>query len=231
MKPKYKTVGYLQVKELYKKGVRNFKNISCIGADFSKIDLREADFTDSDLSFTDFNDSDLRKTNFTDCKMMWSSFERTKMKDIIMKNADASWSDFQNIHFGKADLTNANLSCSLLQDVHFEKAEKHNLNTAWCVNSITQMTKEDIIETYEELKKWKGKIPDSLWRIVKTIIDRYEHEIKMLQEMSDISSRKTGENFRKDLNAGIKEYVESNTGPYKMGKKDYVSEKRGEYEK
>ena len=148
-----------------------------------------------------------------------------------MKNADASWSDFTNIHFGNADLTNANLSCSLLQDVHFEESKKHRLNTTWCISNITQMTKEDIIETYEELKKWRGKIPNTLWSIVKSIIDRYEHEIKMLREMSDISSRKTGEHFRKDLNTGIKEYVEANTGPYKMGKRDYVSEKQGQYEK
>tara|TARA_Y100000310_G_C20691005_1_gene822182 strand:- start:1227 stop:1718 length:492 start_codon:yes stop_codon:yes gene_type:complete len=163
---------------------------------------------------------------------MWSGFERAKIQGVIMKNADASWSDFLSVHFGNADLTNADFSCSLTQNIHYEKAKKHGLNIAWCVSNIAEMTKEDIIASYAELKKWKGKIPASLWSIIKTIIDRYESEIKMLRKMNDITGTHVSDDLRKDLMQGIKEYVASDkNNPYKIGKKEYASDKRGNYEK
>ena len=164
------TVSVAEIKKRYENGERNFDEIRCEYADFTRIDLRVASFKKSNLNWGFFDNADLTNTDFSESNLEWSSFRRATLRNTDFTRANASFSDFSNAIAENTNFTKANLTASLFFNVNMGATKLEGANLSWAAMNIGDLSPEGLQFVLERLKIMGAKIPQELLIKIQSIV-------------------------------------------------------------
>lgn len=221
-----------EILQEYKKGRRDFSNISIFigefaGADLSGIIFRnckiedatfrggkliDADFSGSEIIFSGFNDTNLTRAKFNNCYIKWASFDRAIVEDTEIKNSELIWCVFLN----------TNIAC-----IDFSNSRQYRN-----VTDISQMTEEGIREAVREFGTYLNKVDFEKRLHMRVIANRLMRNYGLKEQMPstpEAAKNKTHSNvnlYSKLLSSMIEGSISAYSQSHPYTQKSHYTQKK-----
>jgi len=153
-----------EVVESYRKGRRDFSNVSCVNGSFEGLDLRGIIFKKSNLAFCSFRNANLEGSDLSEADLEWTNFTRANLAGAKLNKCRAVWSVFNEAVFDKTEMHGADLSWSLFFNANLlGGADLTNATIATIATRPEEITEEGLKKLKENIGNFHGQLDYELW--------------------------------------------------------------------